>query len=170
VLAVDPDDGVVTVDCDDRRTVTLRPGGLEEAQPLRLGYAGHALKLQGGQAEVVLVLPGGWQTSRQSAYSMATRCVQELHVYVDTATQQSGPYRDCDPVQALAERWTRDAKKLAATSHLNWRDEQGGLAERSTVDDDLVVAPNESRELARAIEPHQPDLGCDLLDGLGIDP
>jgi len=171
VLAVDPGDGVVTIDCDDRRIVTLRPGGLEEAQPLRLGYAGHALKLQGGQAEVVLVLPGGWQTSRQSAYSMATRCVEELHVFVDTATQQTGPYRDCDPVQALGERWTRDAKKLAATSHLDRSEELDGMpGGRSLIDDDLVAAPPEPWELARSLEPHQPALARDFTDGLGIDP
>jgi hypothetical protein len=102
----------------------------EAAQPLRLGYAGHALKLQGGQAEVVLVLPGGWQTSRQSAYSMATRCVEELHVYLDAATQQTGAYRDDDPVRALGQRWTRDAAKRAATSHLD-RAEPGGPTGRA---------------------------------------
>ena len=61
----------VAVGCDDGRCVTVRPGAHEDAQPLRLGYASHALKLQGGQASVVLVLPGGWQTSRQPAYSMS---------------------------------------------------------------------------------------------------
>jgi conjugative relaxase-like TrwC/TraI family protein len=173
VLAVNPDDGVVTVDCDDQRTVSLRPAALEDAQPLRLGYAGHALKLQGGQAAVVLVLPGGWQTSRQSAYSMATRCVQELHVFLDAATQQSGPYRGCDPVHALGERWTRDAKKLAASSHLGRLDRaeelDGSAANWSVVDDDLAVAPPE-RELAQALQPCQLDLGRDLTGGLGIDP
>src|SRR6266536_2706054 len=134
-----PTRGVVTVDCDDRRTVALRPAVHEKAQPLRLGYAGHALKLQGGQAEVVLVLPGSWQ----SAYSMATRCVQKLHVYLDTQTQQTGAYRDADPVRALGERWTCDAKKRAATSHLDRpaqpdRDEPTG---RWRIDDDLAVAP-----------------------------
>jgi ATP-dependent exoDNAse (exonuclease V) alpha subunit len=113
VTGVDPDHGLLTVACDDRRTVTLRPAQLEESQPLRLGYASHALKLQGGQAQVVLVLAGGWQTSRQSAYSMATRCVDELHVYLDAATQQTGAYCDADPVQALGQRWTRDATKRA---------------------------------------------------------
>ena len=44
---------------DDGRSITLRPAALEKAQPLRLGYASHALKLRGGQAAVVLVLPGG---------------------------------------------------------------------------------------------------------------
>ena len=101
---------------------------------------------------------------------MATRCVQELHVYVDAATQQTGPYRDSDPVEALGERWTRDAKKLAAFAHLDRRDEHDGLAGRSTVDDDLVLAPPEPWELPRALEPHQPDLGRDLTDELGIDP
>ena len=136
VLDVDPDDGVVAVDCDGQGTVTLRPAVHEEAQPLRLGYAGHALKLQGGQAEVVLVLPGSWQTSRQSAYSMATRCVEELHVYLDASTQQAGAYRDADPVGALGQRWTRDATKRAATSNLG-RAEHGGPPGLAGVDDDL---------------------------------
>ena len=106
IHTVDAEHGVVVVGCDDGRTITLQPHALEDAQPLRLGYAGHALKLQGGQAPVVLVLPGGWQTSRQSAYSMATRCVEELHVFVDAETQQSGAYRDTDPIRALGARWS----------------------------------------------------------------
>ncbi len=166
VIFVDPDQGLLTVACDDGRTVTLRPAVHEAAQPLRLGYAGHALKLQGGQAEVVLVLPGSWQTSRQSAYSMATRCVEELHVFVDTQTQQTGAYRDADPVQALGQRWTRDAGKRAATSHLDRVEPDG--PPRVGVDDDLVVAPPERCEPAA---PWAPELtrGRDLGDGLGID-
>jgi conjugative relaxase-like TrwC/TraI family protein len=167
VTGVDPDHGLLTVACDDQRTITLRPAQLEESQPLRLGYASHALKLQGGQAEVVLVLAGGWQTSRQSAYSMATRCVEELHVYLDTATQQTGAYRDTNPIHALSQRWTRDATKRAAATHLD-RADLGGPPGRSTVDDDPVVAPP---------EPHEPTapwaqeltLEHDLGDGLGID-
>jgi conjugative relaxase-like TrwC/TraI family protein len=142
VLAVDPEAGEVVVRADDGRTVTVQPGVHEDAQPLRLGYASHALKLQGGQAAVVLVLPGGWQASRQSAYSMATRCVEELHVFVDAQTQQAGPHRDRDPVQALGERWTRDASKHAAASRLAWTDELDGPARRwPDTDDPLVLAP-----------------------------
>ena len=169
VTGVDPDHGLLTVSCDDRRTVTLQPAQLEESQPLRLGYASHALKLQGGQAQVVLVLPGGWQTSRQSAYSMATRCVEELHVYLDTATQQTGPYRDTDPVRALGERWTRDAKKLAASLRLDHSQQGDRPTGRPTVEDDLVMAPSGPHEPATA--PWAPELshGRDLGDGLGID-
>jgi conjugative relaxase-like TrwC/TraI family protein len=111
--------GRVTIRCDDGHTLMLQTSNLPAAQPLRLAYAGHALKLQGGQADVVLVLPGSWQTSRQSAYSMATRCVQELHVFIDTQTQSTGEYRDWDPIDVLAARWTIDAKKLPASPTLH---------------------------------------------------
>jgi hypothetical protein len=168
VVTVDAEHGVVVVGCDDGRTITVQPTALEEAQPLRLGYASHALKLQGGQAAVVLVLPGGWQTSRQSAYSMATRCVEELHVFVDAETQQTGPNRGCEPVDALGRRWIRNAGKLAATMQ---RDPQG-LDEppvRSMVDDDPVVAPPEGHELAVTSRAEELPAGRDGPDGLGID-
>jgi conjugative relaxase-like TrwC/TraI family protein len=119
VLHVDPGHGQLTIACDDGPTLTLQPASLTTAQPIRLGYAGHALKLQGGQAAVVLVLPGSWQTSRQSAYSMLTRCIHEVHVFLDTQTQCSGPYNHRNPIQALADRWIHDARKLTASSHLD---------------------------------------------------
>jgi conjugative relaxase-like TrwC/TraI family protein len=165
VLAVEPDAGLVTVGCDDGPAVTLQPAALEETQPLRLGYAGHALKLQGGQAAVVLVLPGGWQTSRQSAYSMVTRCVEELHVFLDAETQRAGPYRDCDPVQALGARWTRDGRKRAASMQLAGREEFGEPAGRPLADDPVVVAPPDQREFARSGEGElswERDLGEEL--------
>ncbi len=108
----------VTVACDDGRQAAVELGGQEWAQPLRLGYAGHALRLQGGQAEVVLVLPGSWQTSRQSAYSMATRCAEELHVFVDRDSQCTGEYALHEPLAALGKRWMRDARKLSASERL----------------------------------------------------
>jgi conjugative relaxase-like TrwC/TraI family protein len=167
ILTVDPEGGLVVVGCDDGRTITLQPAVLEEAQPLRLGYAGHALKLQGGQAPVVLMLPGGWQTSRQSAYSMATRCVEELHVFVDTETQQSGAYRDTDPVRALGSRWCRDARKLAATLQRHHQQDLDAPPERRTVD--LVVAPPEGYELAATSRAQELPDARDAPDGLGIE-
>jgi hypothetical protein len=148
----------------------VRPGVHEDAQPLRLGYASHALKLQGGQAQVVLVLPGGWQTSRQSAYSMATRCVDELHVFVDAQTQQAGPYRERDPVQALGARWTRDAVKQPAGAQLDRQPELAGSPDRSNVDDHVVVAPRPPYEQAVASPARELPNEREVPDGLGIDP
>jgi hypothetical protein len=166
VVAVDPDRGQVVVRVDNGRTVTIQPAVHEDAQPLRLGYASHALNLQGCQAAVVLVLPGGRQTSSQSAYSMATRCVDELHVFVDAQTQQTGPYRDGDPVQVLSERWAKDARKRAATSRL----ELDRSPRRSSVDDDLIAAPPSPHELDMIGRTYEPPLVRDLLEGLSIDP
>jgi conjugative relaxase-like TrwC/TraI family protein len=169
VRGVDPTCGQLVVVCDNGHTITLHPTALEEAQPLRLGYAGHVLKLQGGQAAVVLVLPGGWQTSRQSAYSMATRCVEELQVFFDAETQQSGPYRDSDPVQALGTRWTRDAGKLAATIQDDRQHHHDGRLEWPTAEDLVIVAP-QPYELT-TVDP-APELagGRQAPDGLSLDP
>ena len=97
-------------------------------------------------------LPGGWQTSRQSAYSMVTRCVEELHVYVDAETQQTGPHHDNKPIQALGDRWTRDAGKIAATLQRDHQQPDAPLG-RSAVDEDLVPAPTQARGGRRARAP-----------------
>jgi hypothetical protein len=49
---------------------------------------------------------------------MLTRCVEEVHVFVDRQTQCAGSYVGWDPIDAVADRWTTDAKKLAATARL----------------------------------------------------
>ncbi len=118
VLAVDAEQERVLVACDDGPCMPVEPTSNQWAQPVRLAYAGHALRLQGGQAQVVLVLPGSWQTSRQSAYSMLTRCQEQVHVFVDRDSLCTGPYADLDPLTALAQRWTRDARKTAVSAQL----------------------------------------------------
>jgi conjugative relaxase-like TrwC/TraI family protein len=136
VRAVDAEQERVLIACDDGLCIRVELSDSEWAQPLRLAYAGHALRLQGGQAQVVLVLPGSWQTSRQSAYSMLTRCTEQVHVFVDRDSQCTGPYANADPLAALAQRWRRDARKQAATEQLAEleRDEHtpvGGTARRA---------------------------------------
>jgi ATP-dependent exoDNAse (exonuclease V) alpha subunit len=118
VRAVDPVRERVLVACDHGACIPVELSENEWAQPLRLAYAGHALRLQGGQAQVVLVLPGVWQTSRQSAYSMLTRCQEQVHVFVDRDSQCTGPYANADPLVALAQRWMRDARKTAVSDQL----------------------------------------------------
>jgi hypothetical protein len=147
--------GRVTVACDDSRQVSVELAGREWAQPLRLGYAGHALRLQGGQAQVVLVLPGSWQTSRQSAYSMATRCVEELHIFVDRDSQCTGEYAQHEPLAALAQRWTRDTRKHAATerlAYLEHNEEHAAVADAPRPADPL---PHSGWEVQRTAQPYE---------------
>jgi hypothetical protein len=78
--------------------------------PIRLCYAGHACRLQGAEAPVVLVVPGDGTTSLESAYSSLSRGQEEIHVFADTTTH--GP----DPLAHLAERWAHPEPKRSATA------------------------------------------------------
>jgi hypothetical protein len=98
---------------------------------------------------------------------MVTRCVEELHVYVDAETQQTGPHRDNNPIQALGDRWTRNAGKIAATLHRDHQQPDAPLG-RSTVDANQVVLPPTPRELAANRAPELAG-GREVSDGLDID-
>jgi hypothetical protein len=78
--------------------------------PIRLCYAGHACRLQGAEAPVVLVVPGNGTTSLESAYSSLSRGQEEIHVFADTTTH--GP----DPLAHLAKRWAHPEPKRTATA------------------------------------------------------
>jgi hypothetical protein len=97
---------------------------------------------------------------------MATRCVEKLHVFVDAQTPQTGRYHDRDPVRALGERWTRDARKHAA-SQLTWTRPFDGPSGQA-LDDDLVAAPSETRE-PMPVWPGELARERDLGDGLAIE-
>jgi hypothetical protein len=101
---------------------------------------------------------------------MATRCVEELHVFADAQTQQAGPHRDSDPVQALGERWTRNASKHAAASHMEQTGHLDGPAQSwSDMDHPLVLARRSPHELAASAVGQELVHVRELSDGLGID-
>ena len=61
----------VTVKLDGTgRQITLAGADLDK---LRLGYAQHVYRQQGATVEHAIVLTGGWQTSRETAYVEASR-------------------------------------------------------------------------------------------------
>jgi len=143
---VDAEQERVLVACDDGPCMPVEPTDNEWAQPLRLAYAGHALRLQGGQAQVVLVLPGAGQTSRQSAYSMLTRCQEQVHVFVDRDSQCTGQYAHLDPLTALAQRWMRDARKTAVSAQLEMQ--QAGEADEPAPWEHALSAAERHRHTA----------------------
>jgi conjugative relaxase-like TrwC/TraI family protein len=71
VTRIHEDDGslIVTLDGSDRQ---VRLAG-EDLENLRLAYAQHVYRQQGATVERSVVLTGGWQTSRESAYVQASR-------------------------------------------------------------------------------------------------
>jgi hypothetical protein len=113
---------------DDGRTVTV-DAPEQGPQTLRLAYAAHAIRAQGAEAEVALVLPGAAHAHRQAAYPMLSRGTGEVHVFID---REHHGVAGRDPVEALAERWSISAAKRTATAHLEARERLAG--ERDTAE------------------------------------
>jgi len=63
----------------------------------------------------------------------------------------------------------RDAGKLPATIQRDRQQELDGSPARSSVDDDLVVAPPQGYELAAASRARELPCGREVPEGLGID-
>ena len=104
VTDIHDDRGVtVTLDVSERR-VTLAG---EDLESLRLGYAQHIYRQQGATVERTVVVTGGWQTSRETAYVEASRARNGTEFYVnreeldlagqDERLRRAGSPRRCEP-------------------------------------------------------------------------
>lgn len=82
------------------RTVTVTG---EELDGLRLGYAQHVVRQQGATVDRAIVVTGGWQTSRESAYVQASRARQGIDWHI--ARDELGDAgTDVERIQRLATR------------------------------------------------------------------
>jgi ATP-dependent exoDNAse (exonuclease V) alpha subunit len=70
---------------------------------LRLAYAQHVYKAQGATVDRALVLTGGWQTDRESAYVAVTRARQRTDLYVSREDLGEDGMDD-GAIQRLSER------------------------------------------------------------------
>jgi ATP-dependent exoDNAse (exonuclease V) alpha subunit len=95
------------------RTVTLALDGSgrtlqlagEDVESLRLAYAQHVYRQQGATVDRAVVLTGGWQTSKESAYVQATRARHgtDWHLARDQLGEEGhDPHR----ITRLAQRMT----------------------------------------------------------------
>jgi conjugative relaxase-like TrwC/TraI family protein len=77
--------------------------GPEDAESLRLAYAQHVYRQQGATVDRSIVLTGGWQTSRETAYVQASRARKgtDWHIARD---QLSTDGQDPDRIEQLAQR------------------------------------------------------------------
>jgi conjugative relaxase-like TrwC/TraI family protein len=110
IVRIDEENRRAVVALDDGKAVRIDVAVSAPMVPIRLCYAGHACRLQGAEAPVVLVVPGNGSTSLESAYSSLSRGQEEIHVFADTTTH--GP----DPLAHLAERWAHPEPKRTATA------------------------------------------------------
>jgi ATP-dependent exoDNAse (exonuclease V) alpha subunit len=93
--------GGLTVELDGSgRSVRLAG---EDIDSLRLGYAQHVYRQQGATVERTVVVTGGWQTSKESAYVEATRARKGTDWFL--AREELGSQgQDADRVMQLARR------------------------------------------------------------------
>jgi conjugative relaxase-like TrwC/TraI family protein len=71
VMYIDPEKPLALIDVDGGSRSVEVTG--ESLGLLRLGYAGHVYRQQGSTVDHAIVVTGGWQTSRESAYVEASR-------------------------------------------------------------------------------------------------
>lgn len=101
------------VELDNGRKVYVKLSEHEHQQPMAPSYARHALKFQGGEKEVGLIMPGTSHTANaNSAYSQLTRFKREAHVYLDHETHGDVPQ------EALVRSWSQRVEKQTAHAHI----------------------------------------------------
>jgi len=89
----------ITLDGSDRQ---VQIGG-EQLQHLRLAYAQHVYRQQGATVERAIIITGGWQTSRESAYVQASRARNGSDWYL-ARDELGAEGQDEQRIQRLAQK------------------------------------------------------------------
>jgi conjugative relaxase-like TrwC/TraI family protein len=113
VICVD-ESGAVTIKLDGSgREVTL---GGEDIDALRLGYAQHIYRQQGATVERSVVLTGGWQTSKESAYVQASRARQGTDWHL--AREELGTEgTDIERIERLAQKMRTSSSQTPSVEY-----------------------------------------------------
>jgi conjugative relaxase-like TrwC/TraI family protein len=142
VTHVHPNDVSLTVRLDgSEREVLIGPSELEN---LRLAYAQHVYRQQGATVERAVVVTGGWQTSRESAYVQASRA------------------RD-------GTDWYLSRQELGEQGHDEQRIEQLASKMRTSRAHTPTVTYREVEETTWELEPERPPERTRWQDRYGLD-
>jgi conjugative relaxase-like TrwC/TraI family protein len=102
----------LALDGSDRRLQLAR----QDAESLRLAYAQHVYRQQGATVDRAVVLTGGWQTSKETAYVQATRARHGTDWYL--ARDQLGEEgQDPGRITRLAGRMNRSRAHTPSVIH-----------------------------------------------------
>jgi conjugative relaxase-like TrwC/TraI family protein len=104
----------ITLDGSGRRVQLAS----EHLGSLRLAYAQHVYRQQGATVERSVVLTGGWQTSKETAYVEATRARHGTTWYV-ARDQLGNDGQDADRIKRLAENMSHSRRQ---TPSLDYRE------------------------------------------------
>ena len=104
----------VTITLDGSRRKIQLTG--ETLDSLRLAYAQHVYRQQGATVERSVVLTGGWQTSKETAYVEATRARHGTDWFIardDLGTEGQDPAR----ITRLAQKMTNSRAQTPSLAH-----------------------------------------------------
>jgi len=133
---------------------------------LRLAYAQHVYKAQGATVDRALVLTGGWQTDRESAYVALTRARERTDLYVSREDLGEDGMDD-DAIQRLSERITVSRSQQASITRAE-APREASITLPESLRPSLVSPPGTQRppSIVRPEAPrHQDELGVEQEPG-----
>jgi conjugative relaxase-like TrwC/TraI family protein len=148
-------DGTLALKLDGSDRVVRLAG--EEVESLRLGYAAHVYRQQGATVDRAVVLTGGWQASKETAYVQATRARQGTDWFV-SREDLGVEGHDTDRIQRLTANMRRSHSQTPSLAHpeLPGRDYGPGFrhpiapSRRSRI-------PGLARAINRIVQPPAPE-------------
>jgi len=146
---------IVKLDGSDRQ-VNLSG---EDLGALRLGYAQHVYRQQGATVERSVVVTGGWQTSKESAYVQASRAREATEWFL--ARDELGTDgQDERRVLQLAGKMRSSRAHTPSLEHRELVDPEWGRGFHPTRAPSRTPLPGVTRIIRRALEPDRgPDRG-----------
>jgi conjugative relaxase-like TrwC/TraI family protein len=148
VTHVDEQGLTVTLDGSERR-VDLAG---EELGSLRLGYAQHVYRQQGATVERSVVVTGGWQTSKESAYVQASRAREGTEWFL--AREELGVEGlDERRIGKLAEKMRTSRAQTPSLAHPELADPEYGSGYRRPIVPSRSRLPGAARTISRIVKP-----------------
>jgi hypothetical protein len=148
---------ITKIDQDGTLSLTIDGSGRElrigpaDAESLRLAYAQHVYRQQGATVDRSIVLTGGWQTSRETAYVQASRARKGTDWYI--ARDQLGTDgQDPDRIEQLAQRMSNSRLHTPSVEY-----ELHDLTLEPSRDPLKLQRPPSAIDLARTLGRHAPE-------------
>jgi conjugative relaxase-like TrwC/TraI family protein len=113
VSAIHEQGVTVTIDGSQRRVLLAG----EDLDSLRLAYAQHVYRQQGATVERSVVLTGGWQTSKETAYVEATRARQHGTDWFIARDDLGNEAQDAARITRLARQMCNSRARTPSVAH-----------------------------------------------------
>ena len=126
----------------------------EDLDSLRLAYAQHVYRQQGATVERSVVLTGGWQTSKETAYVEATRARHGTDWFI-ARDDLGSEGQDAERITRLAQKMCQQPRADTHRSHIRSKPNPGWTPSRDPLRLRSALSP--TRWLTRTPHRDTPD-------------